>query len=81
MVEAKGNKNYETTAMLLIAVVVFAASFYYFSHIQLRENKIYGITVLSRGSPLEEMKSIVRNGSVMEMRTYEGSDQLAEPNH
>ena len=74
MVRTKSEKNYETAAMLLIVVIVFAASFYYFSFIQLREHKIYGITILSRSSPLEEMKGIVRNGSLMEMRTYDGSD-------
>ncbi|MFH0971452.1 MAG: hypothetical protein V1835_02690 [Candidatus Micrarchaeota archaeon] len=79
MAEAKqkksaGSRSYEIGILAVLAILIFVASFYFFSS-QLREHDVNGLRVLSRGDPYKEMSALFTGKKVIiEAYTFPGKD-------
>ncbi|MFH1257669.1 MAG: hypothetical protein ABIG96_02585 [Candidatus Micrarchaeota archaeon] len=71
----KEDKTTEYAMLAVLGILVFTASFYFFSS-QLREHDVKGLKVLSKGDPYDEMASVFSpNRLVLKQYLYPGEDE------
>ncbi len=73
--ESKSIFTTDNAILAVLALLIFAASFYFFSA-QLREHDVRGLRVFSKTDPYEEMKAAIGDGKVIiKQYLYPGEDE------